>query len=74
MDKYTFIINYTISCGNFSRNKEETFTVEHDDPLTAWQPLHSYCVDLNRTAQLNGCTISKLVAKDENGETVINWK
>jgi hypothetical protein len=74
MTKYTFTINYTISCGNFSRNKTETFTVEHNDPLTAWQPLHSHCVELNRAAQLGGCTINKLVAKDENGKVVIDWK
>ena len=74
MNKYTFTINYTISCGDFSRKKTETFTVEHNDPLTAWQPLHGYCVELNRAAQLNGCTISKLVAKNEDGKVVINWK
>lgn len=74
MDKYTFTIKYTISCGDFSRSKTEKFTVEHNNPLTAWQPLHSHCVELNRAAQQGGCTISKLVAKDENGKIVINWK
>ena len=74
MTKYTFTINYTISCGDFSRDKTEIFAVEHDDPRTAWQPLHGHCVELNRTAQLNGCAISKLIAKDENGKVVINWK
>lgn len=74
MKEYTFTINYTISCGDFSRNKTETFTVEHDDPRTAWQPAHGYCCELWRAAQLNGCTVSKLTAKDENGKVVIDWK
>lgn len=74
MTKYTFTINYTISCGNFSRNKTETLAIEHDDPRTAWQPLHGYCVELNRAAQLNGCTISNLVVKDEDDKVVFDWK
>lgn len=73
MKEYKFTIEYTVSCGNFSRSKTEIFTVEHDNPLTAWQPLHSYCVDLNRSAKRGGCTL-KLIAKDENDKTVLNWK
>lgn len=74
MNKYTFTINYTISCGDFSRNKTENFTVEHDNPRTAWQPVHGYCVELYRAAQLNGCTISNLVVKDEGDKVVFDWK
>lgn len=74
MNKHTFTINYTISCGDFSRNKTETLTVEHDNPLTAWQPAHGHCCELWRAAQRNGCTISNLVVKDENGKVVFDWK
>lgn len=73
MKEYKFTINYTVSCGNFSRSKTEIYTVEHDNPLTAWQPLHSYCVGLNRSARSGGCVISKLVAKDEAGKIVFEW-
>lgn len=74
MKTYTFTITYKASCGDFSRSKKETFTVEHDNPLTAWQPAHSYCTDLSRAARQNGCTISNLVVKDEDGKVVFKWK
>ena len=73
MKEYKFTIEYTVSCGNFSRSKTKIYTVEHDNPLTAWQPLHSYCVDLNRSVKAAGCTL-KLIAKNEAGEIVLNWK
>ena len=74
MEKYTFIIDYTISCGGISLDKEETFTVEHNNPLTAWQPAHTHCCDLWNAARQNRCTISNLVVRDEDGKVVFNWK
>lgn len=74
METYTFTITYKISCEDISLNKEETYTVEHDNPLTAWQPVHRYCCDLSRKAEAVGCTITPLVVKDENGKVEFEWK
>lgn len=74
MEKYTFIITYKISCGDISLNKKETITVEHDNPLTAWQLAHRHCNELWKAAVDGGCIISNLVVKNENGKVEFQWK